>query len=319
LATGTLSLTHEDRGVRIAYFGMVAAIIAWSISGIFTRFAQEEGLSSFLIAAGRLGLATLVLTPMVMQRHLPEFKRLSRNDWFLLIASGFWLGVHFVMVIAALEYTSVMIASVLNSVGPLWVVLLERLFFKTSTGRIVQGGVLCAVIGAALVALGNGSGMQVGVNPLLGSLLAIAGAGAGAVYMLVGRAARTRLTIIPCIWVIYAIGCVFCSLVMLVTKTQVTGHTLDGYFWLVLLTIFPQLIGHSALSFALGYLSPTWISVSSQVAIVVGAVLAFFVFHEQPGPLQLIGSAAILGGVMLASTAPRRKQDAEVMIESGLD
>ena len=70
--------------------------------------------------------------------------------------------------------------------------------------------------------------------------------------------------------------------------------------WLLMLTLVPQLIGHSMFNFTLGYLPATLISISTQTVVVTSSILAFFIFDEVPLPLQILGSAVIVTGVLLA-------------------
>ncbi|MBZ0298214.1 MAG: DMT family transporter, partial [Anaerolineae bacterium] len=69
----------------------------------------------------------------------------------------------------------------------------------------------------------------------------------------------------------------------------------------VVLTITAQVIAHGAINYVLAYVSATFVSISAQIANVFSAVLAFFFFEEEPGPLQIIGSVIITAGVILAT------------------
>jgi drug/metabolite transporter (DMT)-like permease len=91
-----------------------------------------------------------------------------------------------------------------------------------------------------------------------------------------------------------------------------------------MLTILPQLIGHSAYNYVLRRLPATYSSVVGQLGIVISAVLAYFLFNEIPHALQLPGSLLILGGITLlnlSSRQPSRKvsgqAEAEVVRHAG--
>jgi len=60
-------------------------------------------------------------------------------------------------------------------------------------------------------------------------------------------------------------------------------------------------MGHGLWNYALGYLPATYMSAVSQLNIVMSATLAFLIFHEIPGLLQLPGSLAIIMGVTLVN------------------
>jgi drug/metabolite transporter (DMT)-like permease len=292
--------------VSSAQWAVVAAIIAWAFAAIFVRYAHQAGMPSLIIAAGRLGLATLILTPFVWRRYRDQFSRLTRRDVRLIIVAGIWVGGHFAAVTASLEHASVMIVNVFTALGPVWVVLLERIAFRTMPTRIVQAGILCALSGAVLVALSSSSG-DMGERPLLGAFLAGSAAGGYAVYMLIGRSVRSRMSMIPYVWMIYGVGSVVVLIIAVIAGVPLAGFSGEAYFWLALVTIFPQLIGHSAMNYAIAYLSPTYISVVSQISIVLSSVLALIIFREIPVLLQVIGGAAIICGALLANIGQRRR------------
>src|SRR5512139_798188 len=104
-------------------------ILAVSTASIFIRFAQREA-PSLVIAAIRLEIATLVLTPLALVRHRKELFALHGGDLFLALLSGLFLALHFATSISSLEYTSVASSVVLVSTTPLWVALLSPLTLK---------------------------------------------------------------------------------------------------------------------------------------------------------------------------------------------
>jgi drug/metabolite transporter (DMT)-like permease len=159
-------------------------------------------------------------------------------------------------------------------------------------------------------------------DPLLGALLSAVGAATVAVYFVIGRHMRGHLSLIPYIWIVY--GCAACilSVVLIVTGTPVTSHPLEGYFWIICLGLIPQLIGHSSLNYALAYLPATFISIATQAEPIGSAIIAAFVFEEFPGTEQVIGSAIILSGVIIASVGQSRHQAAQraiLAVKSDID
>jgi drug/metabolite transporter (DMT)-like permease len=70
---------------------------------------------------------------------------------------------------------------------------------------------------------------------------------------------------------------------------------------MVLLTLFPQLIGHSSYNFALRYIPATQVALAVQVQPVIAAFAALILFAEIPTLLQVIGSAVIILGVLAAT------------------
>lgn len=279
---------------------VLIGVLATSTAAIFIRYAQGEGLPSLVIAAGRLTLAALLLTPFALRAHRPELAALTRRDLVLGAASGFFLAIHFATWIASLEYTSVLISVVFVSTSPLWVALLELFFLRVRLGALVWFGLIIALIGGIAIGTAGGGGDDVGSNPVLGGALALAGAVAIAVYLVIGRKLRAKLSLLPYIWVVYGFAALFLIAFVIVAGLPITGYSPNGLIWIILLALVPQLVGHSSFNYALRYLSATFISIATQMEPIASAILALIIFREQPTAAQVVGSLAILAGVLLA-------------------
>jgi drug/metabolite transporter (DMT)-like permease len=295
--------------VPVRAYGVIAiGLLAVSLAAIFIRLAQVEGVPSLLIAAGRLTLASLLLTPWVLLNYRPELGRLTGNQLALAATAGFFLSIHFATWILSLEHTAVLISVVLVSTGPLWIALLEMGLLNAHIGVAVFGGLALAVVGGVLIGYAGAEGALPGQDPLLGALLALAGAVTFAIYMVIGRKLRATLTLLPYIWLVYSCAAATLVLAVLVTATPVAGHSADGYLWVAALGLIPQLIGHSSFNYAVRYLPATFIGIVAQLEPVASAFIAFLRFHEIPNTLQIVGSAVILVGVTLAGLAQARSK-----------
>jgi drug/metabolite transporter (DMT)-like permease len=68
----------------------------------------------------------------------------------------------------------------------------------------------------------------------------------------------------------------------------------------------PQLIGHSSFNYAVRYFSATFVGITVQTEPILSAIIAYFAFNEVPLPLQIVGSTAVLVGVIMASLGQER-------------
>lgn len=307
----TVSITHKTPTWQ-TYAVLAGGVLSVSMAAILIRLAQAEALPSLLIAAARLVIATLILTPLVLRRHLPQIRSLRPRDMTLIGVSGLFLALHFILWITSLEYTTVLVSVVLVTTSPLWSALLEALFLRSRITRLVLLGLLLAIAGGVIISLPPaGETMQFGSQPVLGSLMAAGGALAVAVYLVIGRSVRSRLPLLPYIWLVYGAAAVVASLALLLTGTPVTGYSLQGYGWMVAVGLIPQLLGHSAFNYALEYLSATYVGIATQLEPVGSAIMAFFVFDEIPYLTQFIGSSIILLGVIVASVGQNKTKEIE--------
>lgn len=313
-----------------AYAVLVVGIISVSMSAIFIRLAQAEGLPSLLIAAARLTIAALLLTLPTLRRYTAQIRGLSRVDLLLAGGSGIFLALHFATWIASLEYVSVLVSVVLVTTSPLWVALLEVVFLRARLGLFVIIGLGVAFCGGLLIGLpaatcqltlfGDSqmclSQLQLnllsattsaGSAPLFGGILALLGAVTVAVYLIIGRKLRAQLDLFPYIWLVYGCAALTLIVVLLFAGITITGYSAEGYFWLLMLGLIPQLIGHSSWNYALRYFPATYVSIASQLEPIFSAILAFVIFTEIPANLQIIGSGIILLGVLLATLGQARQ------------
>ncbi len=288
-------------------------ILAVSTASIFIRFAQAEGVSSLVIAAWRLTLASAVLAPVTAIRHRGEWRRLPRRDYSLALLSGFFLAIHFATWISSLEYTTVASSVVLVSTAPLWVAILSPLTIKEPITKTILAGMGFALVGGTIVGLSDSCLLQQGrlVCPpfsefvageaFLGDILALIGALAGAGYLLIGRRLREKTALIPYVFGVYGVAAMFLIIIMLVAGETPFGHSPQVYLWVLLLALVPQLLGHSTFNWALRYLSAAYVSITLLGEPVGSAILAYFFLQEAPSGLMLFGAILILTGIYIAS------------------
>ncbi len=291
-------------------------ILAVSTASIFIRFAQQEA-PSLVIAAWRLSLAALVLAPLALARHHQELRALTRRELGLALLSGIFLAIHFATWISSLEYTSVASSVVLVSTTPLWVAIIAPFTLKERSGRWVILGLVLSLSGGLVVGLSDAcqwSATGLACPPLasfvqgkafLGDLLAVAGAVAGASYLLIGRRLRSLrnppLSLVGYIFVVYGMAALVLLGIMLAAGLSPFGYSGPTYLWFALLAFVPQLIGHSTFNWALGYLSAAYVSITLLGEPIGSTILAYLLLQESPSGLKILGAVLILTGIYIAS------------------
>jgi drug/metabolite transporter (DMT)-like permease len=294
------------------WFVLAAGVLAMASSSIFIRYAQGEGVSSLVIGMSRLVIAALILSPVVWARHRSDLTRLQRSDFLWAVVSGFFLAIHFAAWVSSLEYTTVLVSTVIVTASPIWVALMEFLFLRKSPTRLMLIGLVIAIIGGVVIAAGSAGGdsatqgtTQDNTRHIIGILLALLGSVAVAAYFTLGKKVRAVLPVIPYIWLVYGCGGLFMLALVVASGASITGFQPIAYVWLLCCAIFPQLIGHSSLNYAVGYLPATLVSMITQLEPVGSAVLAFILFQEFPGVVAILGSGVLLAGVSIASYGDR--------------
>jgi drug/metabolite transporter (DMT)-like permease len=281
-------------------------IIPWG--AILIRWAQEA--PALVIAAGRVTIAALLCTPLALARGAPaEIRALERRRWPLGVAAGVALALHFAAWVSSVQMTTIASSTVLVSTYPFFVGLFQHFFLRERVSRLTAVGIGLALLGSTLIGYGD---FGLSRQALIGDLLALIGALMASVYFVVGRALRQRLSLLGYIWPVYGIASVTLLALGLGTGQPFTGYSGLTYGMLFLLAVGPQLLGHSSLNYALGQLSAVFVTVAALAEPIGAAVLAFFLMHEAPRGLALVGALLILGGIVLAGREEQRTERSTV-------
>ncbi|GAB4201753.1 MAG: DMT family transporter [Roseiflexaceae bacterium] len=299
----------------LPYLVLFGGVLVAASASILIRLAQEQGVPSTTIAAGRLGIAALILLPLALRRALPELRRLGRRDLLLGVGSGVVLAVHFDAWISSLAYTSVASSAALVATNPLWVALASVLLFRERLDGPTILGIVLTVGGSALIGLSD-TGAHAAPNALLGDGLALLGALAASAYFLIGRELRGRLSLLAYIWLVYTSAALVLLVVALAVgwgsvavppgQTAPLGIPLPAWLCLLGLALGPQLLGHTAFNWSLRHLSATFVAIAILGEPIGSALLALLIFGESFAALQLLGFLLLLCGIATAALVERR-------------
>ncbi len=277
-------------------------VVVVSFAAILIRFAHAEGASSLAIAAVRLTVASLVLAPFAWLRAGREMLRLPRRELGLCMLSGILLAAHFWAWITSLEHTSVASSTALVTTNPLWVALASAIFLRERPGVVAVAGILLTLAGSVLI-FGADAGRTPGPDsaPMLGNVLALAGAISASGYLLVGRALRTRVSLTAYIWLAYSTAAVLLLAAATATGASLMALPAAAWLFMVALALGPQLIGHTTFNWALRRLTATFVAVAILGEPVGSALLAYFIFGERFSALQFGGFVLLLLGIFVAA------------------
>jgi drug/metabolite transporter (DMT)-like permease len=293
----------------LPYLVLGAGVAVVSFAAILIRFAHAEGASSLAIAAVRLTLAALVLTPFVWLRAGAEILRLRRRELCLCMLSGVLLAAHFWAWITSLEHTSVASSTALVTTNPLWVALASAILLRERPGVAAIAGIFLTLAGSALVFAAD-AGRTAGPEaaPMLGNVLALAGAMSASGYLLVGRALRARVSLTAYIWLAYSTAAILLLAAAMATGVSLVSLPSAAWVFMIALALGPQLIGHTTFNWALRRLTATFVAVAILGEPIGAAILAWLFFEEGFTALQLIGFVLLLAGIFAAARDEKSRE-----------
>ncbi len=280
---------------------MLTIIFSAGVTPIAIRITQGEGMPSHVIVLIRLWLVSLGLLPLAWTRYRGELRALTPRQWLLSGIAGFWLALNLLMLFVALEYTSVLMTSLLRRTSPMWIVLPEIFIFGVIFSRRFWLSLVLTLLGVALVGLGGLSAIEAGSDPLLGGALAIFGSFCFSVYLLIGRQLNNVIPPLLYSFLVFFSAALVITVFVVGTGTPLVGYTANAYVWAVVVTIMAQVFGHIFMNLALQFLTATAIAIVLQVGVVLSAVIALFLFGEAPSLAQIVGGALVIYGVVVAT------------------
>lgn len=288
----------------------MVGVAAVSTAAVWVKLCSAPALA---VASWRLVLAASLFWAWRLLRGRSGMPRLSPRELRLGALAGIFLGLHFACWIASLGWTSVASSVVLVTTNPLWVGLASWLWLKEPPPRAFWQGLALALAGAGLVGLGEGRGGPAAPDPWTGNLLALAGAWMASVYLLIGRAVQShgeqphgaaRGGALGYVTWVYSAAAVTLLILSLAAGVPLGGAALEDWAPLLGLALVPQALGHTLLHRALGQLPASEVAVALLGEPAGAILLAWLLFGEAPGGLQLLGAGLILLGVARSQRGP---------------
>lgn len=280
--------------------GLALGILGVSTGSLFARLAEAPPL---VIAAYRVGAATLFLAPFALTRCRDEYRALSRGDLLQVLLAGVFLALHFATWITSLFFTTVASSVVLVNTIPIWVGLFGPVMTGDRVGRKTALAMGLVMIGGAVVGAGD---FALSGRALVGDGLALAGGLSAALYFLMGRRVRDRLSLLGYLFLCYGSAALVLGILVLALGLPVSGFSPRTWLLFAAMGLIPQILGHSAYNWALRWVSPGLVAVALLGEPLTGTLLAWIFLDESLTTAKMAGGAVILAGIVLASLGESR-------------
>jgi drug/metabolite transporter (DMT)-like permease len=281
----------------------LASAAAFGTMGVVGKLAYAEGASVGTLLATRFVLAAgLFWLVLVCAGRIGELRALARRDVVLATGLGaLAYGAQAGCAFAALERLDASLFSLLLYTYPVFVTVAAIALGREPASRRTAAALALASTGLVLVL----AAAVAGSLDTLGMVLAIGAAGIYSAYILTSQGVAARVEPL----VLSTLLCTGAATTL--TLAAFAGGDLHvrsvspaGFAWLGGLALVST-VGAIALFFAgLRRVGPTAASILSTLEPVVTVALAFVVFGESLGPVQLAGGALVLLAV-LAVPAPQ--------------
>ena len=273
------------------------ALVSVGHAAIFIRIADADPI---VVAAFRLGIATLALAPVTLIFAYSDLRALTRRELRLIAGAAVFLALHFATWIASLDFTSIANSAVLVTLNPVWLALYGLIILRVQPGRRTWLSIALAVLGSMIIALGSAAG---GSTSLLGDLLALAGGFFIAGFLLIAHRVRQTVALLPFVTLVYGAAAVLLWIVVIALGLPVAGLTGTTYGAVIALALISQVIGHTGINWAVRAIPATLLAIVILGEPVLTAMLGWAYFGEGVGWPTALGGVLILSGIWLGTRA----------------
>lgn len=287
-----------------ALAALLAGACAIALAPIFVRFAD---VGSAATGFYRMFLAAVVLAPwLAVERRQQRDPRPTAVPWGLMAAAGACFGADVLFFHAASRMTTVANATLFLNFAPIFVVVGARVLFGEAVRPALAAGLCIAMAGAALL---MGHSVRLSIEHLQGDAFGLIAAFFYAGYLLVvSRLRNARSTAEIMVWTSLFGAAVIVPFMLLSPEPALSGSW-RGWAILLALGALSHAGGQSLIAYALAHLPVGFSGVALLVQPVAAAVFAWALLAEALGPLQLVGGAIVIAGVLVArraATQPRK-------------
>ena len=269
---------------------LAVAVLAVSSSAPLIVYAAAPALA---IAWWRNALATAVLIPVTAGTRRGELRNAGRGTGVVSLLAGVALAGHFGMWVPSTKLTGVAAATALVATQPVWQGLIA-IGQGRRLPRLVWLGIAVAVCGGVLA---TGADLRFSGRAVVGDLMALAGAVAGAAYTALGERARIRLSTTAYTTVCYGVCAAVLGGLCLAARVPMSGYPATTWLAILAMTAGPQLLGHSTFNYALKRVSATTISMLILLEVPGAALIAWLWLGQTPRLGQVPGLALLVVGV----------------------
>ncbi len=294
-------------------FPFLVAAVSWGSSFLFIEVALEK-FSPSQVAFGRVAVGAVVLAGiLVARRRMPRFT--WRQVGAIAIVAAGLSGAPFILIPAAQEHITSILASLLNATVPLWTALFVALLIPTERATRLQWfGLVVGVFGiAVLLGVWNAKELSVIGAVLMLSATAFYGIGSTMSRMLLARVKEPSTSVAAAQIALSALILLpFAALSPLRDSGDQVSTVQDGYSWLspwwalILLGVFGTSFAYVLFWRVIAVAGATTAASVTYVVPIIATALGIVVLGEKLLWYEPVGAAVVLTGVWLSQRKPTK-------------
>ncbi len=295
-------MTQKLSSARLALPALLVGAICIGLSPILVRMSE---VGPVVTAFYRVTLALpVILVWMLLEKRqvIPQDHQVIKNTPLLLLLPGVFFAGDLGFWHWSIQLTTIANATLLCNLAPIYVTLFSALVLQERFSPRFIIALLLAIAGAAVL---MSSSTAFGAQYLRGDILGLITAVFYASYLLTVGRLRTRYSTATIMFWSSLMASIVLLLVSVFTGVFALPETPRAWGLLVILALVSHLGGQGLIAYALAHLSTAFSSLSLLIQPVISALLAWILFQEALGPVQMLGGIVVLAAIYLARRATR--------------
>lgn len=286
---------------------IMLATIFWGVNYAFTKALIPDFVSAQALAGCRIlgGCILFWFTSFFL-----SCEKLDRSSMIRSIWSGICLFFCLYLFVIALKYGSAIDISIIMTLQPVYVILIEVIFLHRRPSLLEYSGMGISLVGAILIVLVGSSNPQVASQPILGDVLAICAGISFAAYLVILAKPTERYKPVSLLrWVF-----LYASIPALFLIPQIMGMPLisspEWVAWLELLFIVvcPTYLAYLLNQPAMHDIGPVLAALYQYLVPVVAAISAVLLGVDSLRWSQAFAMAIIIAGMIMTNKGKERER-----------
>lgn len=286
-----------------AKVSLILAMIIFGTIGIFRKYIP---LSSGLVAFARGVLGVVFLLVFIKIKNIKMDKEKIRRHLLILLVSGGFIGLNWVLLFESYRYTSVAVATLCYYMAPIFVMIVSPFLLKE---RLTAKKAICVAV--ALIGMIFVSGVLDGgisdISELKGILFGLGAAALYASVVMMNQKLRGVSTYDKTIMQLGAAAVVLIPYLLLTEDFSAIALTPVIVIMLIIVGVVHTGIAYAMYFGSMNDLKAQTVALFSYIDPIVAIILSALFLKEPMTVYSAIGAVLVLGATMISELPEKRK------------
>lgn len=274
---------------------LVASMFIFGTIGIFRRYIPMAS-ATLAMTRGLVGMMFLLVVIKISKKKLNMTA--IKNNLLLLVVSGAFIGINWVLLFEAYNHTTVAIATLCYYMAPIIVILLSPIVLKESLSGRKLICVVVALFGMVLVS-GVFAG-DAGEGDFSGVIFGLGAAAFYASVILLNQKIKDIGAYDKTIMQLGVAGAAIIPYVILTDNTNWASMTIVSIIMVAVVCFVHTGLAYTLYFGSMDKVPAQTVALFSYIDPIVAILLSAFLLQESMGLLEIIGTVCVLGATIIS-------------------